>query len=140
MNPKDYRIGNLVSAKSPERTKWMKNHPLNTYDLASIINGSLGIRIDLKPIKLHGGVLEGFGFIIKSHKTIALRRAFLILDGELKIVLNVNAVGLWYFSWACVFLQDSCFPPTKSKIVALRYVHELQNLYYTLTKQELNLK
>jgi hypothetical protein len=115
MKATELRIGNLVDYKIvdklDERKEWFEPCEIDAVDLQVIDS-------DYQPIQLTEEWLLKFGFkqtfISKIHLTFS--------KGSFHLLKRVNHIQIWYES------------------IDVKYVHELQNLYYALTNQELTIK
>lgn len=120
MEAKDLRIGNLiqdVKHKSPWRIECFLGSSMATVD-AGLVNFATD---DLHDIELN------------EHEPIALNEKWLVrlgfIDGE-KNGIKLIRINEYYY--VC-FVNGS-----KSLSVDIKYVHQLQNLYYALTGVELS--
>jgi hypothetical protein len=120
MKANDLRIGNLVNYliidEMDERKKWFEVSEID-YDDLRIIQNKHEVNQDYQPIQLTEEWLLKFGFkqtfISKIHLTFS--------KGSFHLLKRVNHIQIWYES------------------IDVKYVHQLQNLYYALTNQELTI-
>jgi hypothetical protein len=121
MKPQELRIGNYVSAKSPEREKWEEPYIVGLWDLESLLYHKE--RINIKPIYLTEEWLERLGFDITGEddfdKTFGDIKQISIRKNKLH---NTDKFGVYL---------------SQRRIVNVKYVHQLQNLYFALTNTEL---
>lgn len=112
MKASELRIGNLVYGY---KTVW---------DVDSTDFCNIGVIETYKPIPLTEEWLLKFGFELQPKKN-DLNSWYYIEKG--KFSMN-NARGFW--SHSPIYLED---------VVEIKYVHQLQNLYYALTGEELEI-
>jgi hypothetical protein len=126
MRATDFRIGNLINYKIidefDKRKQWFEISEID-YDDLRILQIKDEINQDYQPIILTEEWLQKLGFEMKGFYRLKVT-SFLELcwkphDKTLNIQTEKNG-----------FTEDS----------KVKYVHELQNLYYALTKKELKIK
>jgi hypothetical protein len=127
MKANDLRIGNLVNYliidEMDERKKWFEVSEID-YDDLRIIQNKHEINQDYQPIQLTEEWLLKFGFkqIKPNHYWFrdwnSLR--FSLIDNNLHCSIGDDECGFLY--------------------KMIKYVHELQNLYFALTNEELTIK
>lgn len=126
MNARELRIGNLINYRIQdnldEKKDWFEVSEIDATDLAVLENN---IDYDYQPIPLTEEWLVRFGFELQPMKH-DLREWYFIEDG--KFSMN-NARGFW--SHSPIYLED---------VIGIKYIHQLQNLFYALTGKELELK
>lgn len=122
MEPTELRVKNFYKIKSPEKTTWQDSIILCNYYMQQALNNE----INIKPIKLTEKWLIDFGFkkVDKNKYILPVMNkgricAYLKSDIEIELE-NYNGDGFGY--------------PKVS------YVHQLQNLYHSLTGKELKVK
>lgn len=132
MKLSDFRIGNLVNEDhfvkaitlENELTIWNKSG----YDFLNII--------DIEPIPLTVEWVEKFGFSLTDYETdedVIIEVYYKEINDNCMYFINLCDDGFNEFgfvtSFADVMLNNN-----------LKYVHQLQNLYFALTGEELTLK
>jgi hypothetical protein len=117
MEARELRIGNLVRAKSPEKTEWVESHKISAYTLYSMVypRATDFVKPDIEPIQLSEEWLLKFGY---RHSSI--RENHFIVKG--------------HTIWLC----DDLFICDRNGNI-LKHVHQLQNLYFALTGEELEI-
>lgn len=133
-NYKDYRIGNLV--EYDERV--FEIHTL-AEEFPTLNTTEFGIGVvdwnNVKPIKLTDKLFEDLGFIKEGE--------FYAMEGyDYKYCFKYRA---WVDNWALyIEFTDSHLESDTDKkypvCFSIKYIHQLQNLFYSLTKKELTLK
>jgi hypothetical protein len=130
MKANELRIGNLVYLKSKDAIYEISSgHDIEEIDDAPI-------NFDAKPISLTEEWLLKFGF-----KDVDLN-----MSGSNWLVKEQK--GLWRQAIRIAYSEKSeewsltleCVSPPTLSIVRLKYVHQLQNLYFALTGEELTIK
>ena len=116
MNANELRIGNYVHRQSGKMV-------VNRDDVYKIENINLQSALKYEPIPLTEECLLKFGFIKYGH--------------ILKIHLN-EGLGVNYNKDLKIWYLDIHFTTTAK--IQINYVHQLQNLYFALTGEELTLK
>lgn len=111
---KNLRIGNFVRAKSPKKKSWVMAHKISAHTLFSMEYPTAMdfVKPDIEPIPLTKEWLLQLGFFEKDD------------------CAGWHKEGLVYYEG---FICDS----QRNKI---KYVHELQNIFFALTGIELELK
>lgn len=128
MKAQELRIENYVSAKSPEREKWEEPYIIGLWDLESLLYHKE--RINIKPIPLTEEWLKKFGFEYDEDELVYYKSMFDYCGNESEdFILLIVSNDENYFS---VAIAESYEP--------IEYVHQLQNLYFALTGEELTLK
>ena len=115
MKASELRIGNIVqnltiNENASPFTEWVEN--IVDIEILNIINENT----DYKPIQLTNDWMKKFGFKLDS------------ISSEFyghNMIFHSHLVHRQYISWGTVRLQ---------------YVHQLQNLYFALTGEELTIK
>ena len=111
INPRDLRIGNLFNSDEPTKVEaWM------------LLEES---KIVFKPIHITEEWLLKFGFVIDRNGYYDSE------GGKQGLSFAVTQDGGFLPCW-----QDRVLNPNK----ILKYVHQLQNLYFELTGEELTIK
>ena len=111
MKANELRIGLTFYAKSLEKKEW-ETHSLDAFTICQAINNE----INIKPIPLTEEWLLKFGFEI-TKASVTHNHTFSIDNFKVNNLLRGGQ--FWY------------------REVELKYVHQLQNLYYALTGEEL---
>jgi hypothetical protein len=133
---KELRIGNLVEDHNGIRCEIyaIASNSVIVTGLFGSIQRTLGI-CEIKPIPLTEEWLVKFGFEKKQH-------SFLIdIENEMdewcyKTYLElVEAIDEWYCSLQ--YVDNCCETEHSSPMPNLKSVHQLQNLYFALTGEEL---
>lgn len=117
INANELRIGNLViSAKTDD-----------VWEVDSIPNDA---QITAKPIPLTGEWLERFGFEDNTKNIFG------------KTIIELDEDGEGYNVFVKQQNVDGAIPPSETILLeqTLQYVHQLQNLYFALTGEELKRK
>jgi hypothetical protein len=116
MEARELRIGNLVRAKSPEKTEWVESHKISAYTLYSMVypRATDFVKPDIEPIQLSEEWLLKFGFCkFKNYNDFS--KGGIIIHGRKRgFVL-------------------------RKSVPDIKYVHQLQNLYFALTGEELEI-
>lgn len=129
ISPRDLRVGNFVHCTYPDE-KWAELHTICRYDphKFAVTENPGGYylhvsSIDLEPIPLTSEILENCGFKnyrywwnISSQNTFALEEWN---DDGLGVYLCVGGLKTGQY---------------------IKYLHKLQNLFYSLTGEELKIK
>jgi hypothetical protein len=117
MKANDLRIGNLVYVSDNETNIIFKEiTPINIHNLMHLTGWDKSpIDIEFEPIQLTEEWLLKFGF--EKNGTIA-------------ILYTLNNVDVWELNGGFANILD----------LPIQYVHQLQNLYFALTNQELTIK
>lgn len=123
MKANELRLGNLVHAKLASGKGRTVVHKITGYNIANLSDG-LTSSFVFEPIPLTEEWLLKFGFDPKDNRDIS---------GYVKN----NLVVEWLFDrWTGRLYYDF---KTSVQIIKLEYVHQLQNLFYALTGQELTI-
>ena len=124
----ELRIGNYVKINNPNYRKKDTNKIFHVLKLDSMDDSCNGVCIEDMPYA------EVFGQFLKHIEPIELTE-------DIVIDLGLNAVELENSEW---FYQDNKFRLNKnysgfyySRNLDIKYVHQLQNLYFALTGCEL---
>lgn len=139
MKTSELRIGNLVQAKSPERQEWESLVVVTTTYLKLFIRN----KVDFKPIPLTLGWLLKFGFVehfIGNKFSESWYELKYLSNEHEPIITSWVSILINIETWSCVICDeypDEIGANTKIKI---EYVHQLQNLYFALTGEELTFK
>lgn len=144
MRASDLRINNLVSVKKSELKSFLDDYGLqgieNSFEVVSIDNVHLNILIDgleceyylsdCEPIPLKEEWLLKFGFrITKDPEHNFYEKPFDIYHIQLKRLIGKN-----------VFYLELNKPNGVSYLIKqIQHVHQLQNLYFALTGEELKI-
>jgi hypothetical protein len=134
MKTNELRIGNYLNGKQGPVmvTEIRTNNSVKIQDNTS----SFYVGICLTPIKLNEEWLFNFGFkdigLNMSGSNWLVKEQKGIWRQAIRIAYNERSEE-WSLTLECVS------PPTLS-IATLKYVHQLQNLYFALTGNELNCK
>ena len=144
MDAKNLRIGNLFQAKSPEKSEYEPQYRLDSFSICQAINNE----INLKPIAISEDWLRKFNFKYymknisghpdKEHLVRRWQHKFFINGNEWWFDFEVDQqqpTNFFWLNWN--FGGSNHFVHLPRKI---EYVHELQNLFFALTGQELELK
>lgn len=126
MNSKDFRIGNLVNYHIEDSMDERKE-----YDVISHIDyndlrcfETYEDNSEYKVIPITPEWLESFGFV-KEGRHYAMGVHQRLFSGLMKLTFN-GKLQMWVFSVG-----------KHSDITRVEFVHQLQNLYYALTGEEL---
>lgn len=121
IEPKSLRIGNLF------REKHTGSHVSIIGLTATRItfSGKFYNEWQAEPIKINGMWLEKFGFKLE------------VINEDERPVYILNMDEYFYIDFDTLQPMDAGYPIAKVKI---EYVHQLQNLYFDLTGQELTIK
>jgi hypothetical protein len=128
MKAQDYRIGNLVQIDYDDRV--FEIHTISdTYPTLNTPEFGIGVVewYNIKPIKITEYWLLNFGFELNED------------EGDVKYY-EKNTIGikmddcLDFYCYIKSYKSNSCF-----FVKQLEFVHELQNLFYALTKEELKI-
>jgi hypothetical protein len=145
MNINELRIGNYIYfnnkeigiitgiVKTPLSTKVFLNHRIDiSYNLS-----------DISPLPLIEERLDKLGFFRHGYDLYEIHhpdyiRFNLVADHSINtdedIIINKECIG-WNYNRSDDFINSN----TTDSIVEIRYVHEIQNLYYDLHKEMLTL-
>jgi hypothetical protein len=127
MEAKDLRICNLLNYliidEMDERKKWFEVSEID-YDDLRIIQNKHEINQDYQPIQLTKEWLLKFGF-----EQIKPNHYWFYSDNKLRFALIDNTLHCSIGDDECGFLYKM-----------IKYVHQLQNLYWALTNQELTIQ
>lgn len=122
METTELRVKNFYKIKRPEETAWQDSIVLCNYYMQQALNNE----INIKPIKLTEKWLIDFGFekLDKNKYVLSVTNKGVInayLKSDIKIEIgNCNGDSFDYLK--------------------VSYVHQLQNLYHSLTGKELKVK
>jgi len=134
MKAKEFRIGNLTLAKSPEKTEWIEGHPVDIYNLYYLLypKSAGAIPIDMKPIPLTEEWLIKFGFLNDGV-------TFKISTSRIRLILfKINSAN--EYNNNCNEFTATVYQSKQSiEICRVKHVHQLQNLYFALTGKELTI-
>lgn len=123
MKAEELRIGNIVSYKGePARVTMIGQYGIQALGTDNVINAKFGTP-DIEPIPLTPEILEKAGFVKVPKREGIYRRGLIQL-------YHVGVGGtLCYIEYSP---EEYCYLH-----VVIRYVHQLQNLIFTLTSSEL---
>jgi hypothetical protein len=128
MKASELRIGNLIKGKSPEKKVYEEPVELNEYYFLLFLNNMM----DVEPIPLTEEWLLNFGFTKQDYTmsgcSIYKLGNIIIMNSFLNPVREYMGITI-----------EGISPPTWS-LKDLNFVHQLQNLYYELTGEELTIK
>jgi hypothetical protein len=124
MKASELRIGNLIKGKSPEKKVYEEPVELNEYYFLLFLNNMM----DVEPIPLTEEWLLKFGFD--------------------KVGIALTSIAIAPLNLPCTFnLPNTPFSFCQGKLILttgtgdfcvnIEYVHQLQNLYFVLTGEEL---
>lgn len=131
MKASEVRIGNIVSVNTATGGWWV-DHVVSRNDFMVSCAGTLMIE-GMEPIKLTEEWLVKFGF----RKVLSWYIVFGRYKNEtLEITYNNDTDESQYYVYVRGLLENE-FVQIKHD---LKYVHQLQNLYFALTGEELNIK
>lgn len=117
---KELRVGNWLTSKSfPKGPSQIRSIDSTIVKLGDYLEGYE----NLKPIPLTAGILIKFGFVLQS------QRKAIYIKGRLKLWLGHNG-AIAYLKNEDV--DESYYIPNNPQSV-----HQLQNLYYAIHKEEL---
>jgi len=130
INKNEIRIGSWYQNRSSDKALKFKT--------VEDFEDAIYVSIYCKPIPLTEEWLEKFGFEWKSeNKTWRIEYRIPFVDDGKRIAIHVwedEVMGIWGVTlWEVVPIDD--VTPT-----VIKYVHQLQNLYFALTGQELTIK
>ncbi len=133
----DLKIGNYVKCKVSNDNADYVVSALDGFGLKVMLNGARqGTWYEedkIKPIKLTEEWLLKLGFSDKEYKLgyigIDIKYEFTITDF---VLTKPTVLGEWQKNYA--------WEHVKHRFTELKYVHQLQNIYYSLTGQELIIK
>ena len=123
MDKKDLKIGNFVNWNGPMLTEFAIISSISTEEV-SFRCGDYGLMEEIQPIPLTEQWLKDFGFEKELDNSMVKGDIAIFLDRRFKtnLFLRDNQENKW-FSF-------------NSKV---EYVHQIQNLYFSLTGSELTL-
>ena len=131
MKANELRIGNLVKIDCPDFENKIQSIP-NIHEKGVLINGNPYSLLELQPIPLTEEWLLRFGFRKKasfSDHTIHIDMTnILCLDND-NNESEFSAVSIYDVDEGVWIYLES-----------IQYVHQLQNLYFVLSREELKLK
>lgn len=124
MKASELRIGNLIKGKSPEKKVYEEPVELNEYYFLLFLNNMM----DVEPIPLTEEWLLKLGFKQCGYEMLSWKHETLLPSFDLD---GIN--------WADFDEPDYQFLNYKvaDEILRIDYVHQLQNLYFALTGEEL---
>jgi hypothetical protein len=124
MKASELRIGNLIKGKSPEKKVYEEPVELNEYYFLLFLNNMM----DVEPIPLTEEWLLKLGFKQCGYEMLSWKHETLLPSFDLG---GIN--------WADFDEPDYQFLTYKvaDEILRIDYVHQLQNLYFALTGEEL---
>ncbi len=125
MTANELRIGNLVTAKSPERQEW-ESPVVVTIGYLEMFTTD---KVHFKPLPLTEEWLLQFGFE-KQHKELSHLSPL-----NLPETFNLPNSPFSYSQGKLILTTG-----TGDFCVYIEYVHQLQNLYFALTGEELTFK
>lgn len=131
MDAKELRIGNYFNGDTEEDVTVVKTTPKHIEDL---YNDPLDDYY--KPIPLTEEWLVKFGFEIEDRGSWFESKHYLIDVSESTIYLRKCCYDGYYFGFDIDHLKNLEFHDVRN----LLYVNQLQNLYFALTGQELEIK
>ena len=148
MKAQDLRIGNLVTIDNEEFHPTMKDIPLQVTQILereSLERGIWTHAVSLEyPNKLKNVYYQNFGQYLEFIKPIPLTEEWLIKFGfepELKNKDSINGEFIVYWKYPFVFnTNHGWWLYSKQLKIQPEYVHQLQNLYFALTGEELTIK
>lgn len=121
MKASELRIGNYVHTINPRHNdKVLKIESIGDNESVNVFFREYKLS-EIEPIPLTEEILLKFGF--KKEKTTYINDYYIFING----VWNIKFKREGY----CSFITFGCF------LTDIKYVHELQNLYFALTKEEL---
>ena len=129
MNAREFRIGNFYQAKSPEKKEYEPKYRLDSFSLCQAINNE----INLKPIPINDDWLVKLGFKLdfEDNYWINLQTHYLEL---------IKMPGGCYFPVFAQMPEASITPEQRVSLKMIKNIHQLQNLYFILTGEELEIK
>ncbi len=132
LKSKDFRIGNLA------HVRWSTNDEVIseiTKTDVKLLSGGFAAYCDLYPILLTEDILLNFGFLRNTYPNLHFAK---YLDNGDKVLISENKS---YGSEKHLSFFFGCGGMNYSSIdLQIEYVHQLQNLYFALTGEELELK
>lgn len=138
MKANDLRIGNLVNYliidEMDERKKWFEVSEID-YDDLRIIQNKHEVNQDYQPIQLTEEWFFKFGFFVKNFDYAI----FISECGLVWLTLIPQDEECSAYS-VCVTQTDPDGDDQTAFLSDISYVHQLQNLYYALTNQELTIQ
>lgn len=127
MKAEELRIGNLVKAKSPEKKEFECPVVVRIYYLEMFCHNPK--RIHFEPIPLTEQWLLDFGF-----RKWGTYSHLWKINRQSGSILTINSKPIRKSIHGCDFEIN------KNPEVGIKYVHQLQNLYFALTGKELEIK
>jgi len=125
MKAEDFRVGNLVRVKSSKVAI-----PIT---LIRLSNFSVGME-DIEPIPVTEGVLSDFGFEkVVDNRGVTGYVEYELCVGQVNIVVEKEKLPK-YEDDEFKFYLDDCY------LKHIEYVHQVQNLYYAVSGEELSLR
>ena len=145
MKASELRIGNYVTIDNNENWEEIKHIPMVVISIKYKEEGNYSISVDMafeedlfyngfsqyerfiEPIPLTEEWLLKFGYT-----KVKVKGEFVLFEKELCVYT------IAFSSFANIFIKHTISLVTQ--LTAFQYVHQLQNLYYALTGEELNIK
>lgn len=135
MNANELRIGNFVKYRDKDVLLTVSNigsKGFETINAAGFLYGSDDIE-DYIPLPLTEEWLLKFGFSDAEYKKgyigIDYQKKHLTLDF---VLTKPKFMGEWQ--------NNYCFDLAQNRFVVIKYVHQLQNLFFSLTWEDLKIK
>lgn len=136
MKSAELRIGNLVTANSPA----MVVTSINKYNVSLYMPDSESDSFDydvedLNPVKLTQEILKGAGFLSEDGRVFTMETEKFITYELIwnNISRDVHAVGI------TVEDENGKREGVQNFVWNMKYLHQLQNLFFSLTGQELQI-
>ena len=146
MNPIELRIGNIVSIENETYWPKIKNIPMVVTGMHQVVQDSTAIySIDLEHLERKKNTYyESYSQFQKFVKPILLTEKWLLRFGfkkyETAMIKSYNYIKTK--DGAYQIMVNSALPTLfciEDLQLIIRYVHELQNLYFTIYKEEISL-
>jgi hypothetical protein len=133
---KDVRVGNLVEYrivdKMDERKEWWEVCEIDSDDIGWLSNNGINDK-DFRPIPLTEELLLRLGF---EKGNMCYKNAFSLTVQKTDFYIRPSHTGYY---WG--FNEDKNKMDCElNDVLSIDYLHDLQNLIYSLTKTELTLK
>jgi len=135
MKANELRIGNMIYHHMPDRVKYIRKISMDGAHIANKDGGNWAVTIieHISPIPLTEAWLLKFGFITLADKQVKIYgKSYFIEDKFENLWIIINSMN------DCCIESDSILD-ISIPIGEVKTVHQLQNLYFALTGEELTL-